>query len=390
MIERDPVAFFLGAGIHSGLGNGIHANLQALRRPPEPAPVHHNNLTAETLRIPYKLLANSSLANPEDRLGQVVHDVTEQALTEAGLTAQQRQNMGLFIGSSSFNIAVNEARFQYELAGMGPAVALRDPGVGNLADYLVETMGLRGADYSFNTACTASANALTAAVAQIQVGLIEYALVLGVELYNEVTAMGFHGLGLLSHSVMKPFDESRDGLVLGESVSALVIGRAPDDGAERFFLRGWANLSDNFSISTNSPDGSTVAAVMKQALDNAGISDREVDCLKVHGTASLSNDESEAAGMHRVFSRLPLLCALKPYIGHTMGACGLSELVLFYRALEAGFLVANPGISAVAGDLDVTLNQVCRAIAPGNFMLNYFGFGGNNTSLLISNKLQGQ
>ncbi len=382
-------AVFLGAGIHSSLGRGVDANLAALKSLPQAPTLLDNTVTDDTLQIPYKLLSALPLQDKQQRLYRVIDDVVEQALAEAGLSQQQRHHMNLYLGSSSFDIGMSEADYQRQLAGESescPALALPDPSMANLAYYLVRSLGIRGEDVSFNTACTASANALMTAVAHVEAGLVEHALVLGVELYNDVTALGFYSLDLLTRSVMRPFDSARDGLVLGEGVSALVIGRDPVDGRRRFYLRGGANLCDTYSITMSNVDGSAIAEVMTRALNNAGVSADEVKVIKVHGTASLANDEAESAGMHAVFSRLPSVCALKPFIGHTLGACGLNELILFYRAIDAGFLVATPGISADAGDLNVALNQRLRPVEPGCFMLNYFGFGGNNTSLIISNQ----
>jgi 3-oxoacyl-[acyl-carrier-protein] synthase-1 len=184
---------------------------------------------------------------------------------------------------------------------------------------------------------------------------------------------------------MKPFDRSRDGLVLGEGCSALVIGAKPRR-AQSFYLRGSANICDTHSISAAHPDGSTIARVIADALASASLAPADITAIKTHGTASLLNDEAEAAGMKRVFSQLPPLCALKPYIGHTLGACGLNELVLFCAAAERGFLIGTPGICASDSDLGVTLNQASKELPPGNYMLNYFGFGGSNTSLLVANE----
>ena len=213
---------------------------------------------------------------------------------------------------------------------------------------------------------------------------ISHALVVGVELFNVVTAMGFRGLQLLAGGVMKPFDRARDGLVLGEACSALVLGPEPH-GTGTFHLRGGATLCDTHSMSAANPDGSTVAAVMSQALTAAQLVPQQMSAIKIHGTASMLSDEAEVAGMRRLFADLPPLCAVKPFIGHSLGACGLTELVLFCAAVEQGFLIGTPGICAGDSDLGVTLNQQPRPLAPGHFMLNYFGFGGSNTSLITSN-----
>jgi 3-oxoacyl-[acyl-carrier-protein] synthase-1 len=183
---------------------------------------------------------------------------------------------------------------------------------------------------------------------------------------------------------MKPFDAARGGLVLGEGCSALVIG-AESDRERAFHLRGGANLCDIFGMSAANPDGSTVATVIRQALGAANLSEQRIAGIKTHGTASLLNDEAEAAGMRLVFSDLPQLCALKPFIGHTFGACGLNELVLFCGLAERGYFPGTPGVCAEPGDLDIRLHQKPAPIEPGVFLLDYFGFGGNNSALVIAN-----
>jgi 3-oxoacyl-[acyl-carrier-protein] synthase-1 len=307
--------------------------------------------------------------------------VVEEALNEAGLSPSEQRRMALCVGSSSFDISVSESLYREELAAGGGALPLRSSSCGHLAEIVRKRFGLQGEDYTFNTACTASANGLWYAARLIQAGVVDHALVLGVELMNDLTALGFLGLGLLTRSAMKPFDAGRDGFVLGEACSALVLGRGDPD---RFHWRGGANLCDTHSIVAASADGSAVAAVIEQALADAELESSAITAVKAHGTASPSNDESEAAGMLRAFATPPPLCALKPFIGHTLGACGLTELILFYRAVEEGFLIATPGIGDDPAALGVVLNQTERPVNAGHFMLNAFGFGGNNTSLVIS------
>lgn len=378
-------AAFLGVGIHSSLGKEINANIAGLKAPPTPPYLLPNTVTHEDINTPYKLLAQAPLENIAERSYKAVLDVIEQAFTDAELTSEQRQHVGLFIGSSSFDIPITEALYQQDLRLNDNALSLQDPSLANFAEHLIQALDLHGEDYSFSTACTSSANALIAASSHIEAGLIDYALVVGIELHNNITALGFHSLNLLTSSVMKPFDEQRDGMVLGESVSALVLGAPKNNNKPFFYLRGSASLSDTSSITATNPDGSMIYKVISDALANAKLNPSDIHAIKIHGTASLQNDEAEAAGMHQAFTELPKLCAVKPYIGHCLGSCGLTELVLFYRAAEAGFLIATPGIGAESGKLRVQLNQQFTSVPAGNFMLNYFGFGGNNTSLIISN-----
>jgi 3-oxoacyl-[acyl-carrier-protein] synthase I len=372
---------FLGAGLATHLGTGLAENLAALHRRPPSSQMLERRVDDRIEQIPYKLLRDFPLDDPEARLPAVVEAVVDAALREAGLRPDDRRKMALCVGSSSFDISVSESLYRKELAAGGHVLPLRSSSFANLAEAVRRRFALSGEDYSFNTACTSSANGLWYASRLVRAGAVDHALVLGVELMNDFTALGFLGLGLLTRSEMRPFDAGRDGLVLGEAVAALVVGRG-DDGA--FHWRGGANVCDTHSMVAACPDGAAISAVIEDALADAALAASDIAAVKAHGTANPANDDAEAAGMLRAFPVLPPLCALKPFLGHTLGASGLTETILFYRALEKGFLVATPGIGADAADCGVMLNQSERPMTRGHFMMNTFGFGGNDTSLVIS------
>lgn len=376
-------ACFLAAGITSALGTGVAAHLHALRRPPTAPQLVQRQLGAAQETVPYKLLADFPLAAIETRLMRSLDSVIEQALADVRLSAREQREMALFVGSSSFDISVSELHYQQAQQTRGAAIPLDgSPSFGKLTDALRQRFGLRGPEFSFNTACTSSANALWYATRLLETGSVRHALVIGVELINDMTALGFHGLGLLTPSGMKPFDTARNGLVLGEAASAMILGAGD---ARHWRLWGGANLCDTHSMSAANADGSSVAAVIRQALAEAGISPAQIGAVKAHGTASLLNDEAEAAGLLQVFHTLPPVCALKPFLGHTLGACGLSELILMWQAMtaEIPFLPATPNIGSNASELGLALNQTCITPPSGACLLNYFGFGGNNTALVM-------
>jgi len=375
---------FNGFGLHTTLGRGVAANVAALARGPQPPREVPVQFGPETRDIPYYVLADAPLSDLEARFARVLHDVIAEALEQANLTATQRRGMGFFLGSSCGDMPVLETQYRRDLQISHDALPmLQTSSLGNLANRLRAPFGIQGPDYSFYTACTASANALLAAANLIRLGKLEHAIVIGVEMFNAVTALGFSGLQLITREVMRPFDKRRGGLVPGEGCAAVVIS-AKDTGS-RWQLKGGANLCDTHSISATNPDGSAIAEVIHQAARASDVKPDEIAALKAHGTASLLNDEGEAAGLKRVFQQMPTLCALKPYVGHTYGACGIVELALFCSAVSEGVLPATPGICAGDSDLNLVLNQESRAQPPGNFMLNYFGFGGSNTSLVVAN-----
>jgi 3-oxoacyl-(acyl-carrier-protein) synthase len=377
--------YFTGAALHTSVAGTLGSHLAKMSEGPSGPAEITAEYAGKTQTLPYKVLADAPLRQLDVRLESVLEKLVGDAIAAAQLNVSEQRRMGLFFGSSSFEIGALEQQYCEALKEDAGALAMASSSsLGNLAARLCERFSLRGPDYSFNTACTASANALVYADAMIRSGQLDHALVLGVETYNSITALGFYGLQLLTPTAMRPFSPERNGLVLGEGCSALVLShraRSADD----FRLVGSGNLCDTHSMSAANPDGSTVAYVIEQALRRADLDASDIIALKTHGTASLLNDEAEAAGMRRVFAQMPPLTALKPFFGHTLGACGLNELLVFCAAAAEGFLIATPGVGVGDEKLGVSLNQRPLDVPRGHFMLNYFGFGGNNTSLIVSN-----
>ncbi len=376
-----------GSGLHTRLGRSgpdhsaqLKSGDASLLALPDPVKLE---LTDETVAAPYHLLDGQPLDALNVRLDNVLNAVVADALDSAGLDADARHNCGLWLGSSSGDIGLIEAAYSHALKTNINAQPLdwrccMDNVAANLrAEFELGIEGL-----TVNTACTAAANALLLAQAALATNRVDHALVVGVETFNTTTALGFNSLDLLTRDAMRPFDARRNGLVLGEAVAAVVISREPN-GA-RLSVLGGATLSDCHSISAANPDGSSIQAVMQMALDRAGVSAPEISAVKAHATASLLNDEGEAAGLKRLFGdAMPKLTTLKPYVGHTFGASGLAELLMLTACLDDGFWPGVPGVCETPGDLGIILPQSFSGPPDGPILLNQFGFGGNNTSLVV-------
>jgi 3-oxoacyl-[acyl-carrier-protein] synthase-1 len=381
--------WFSGSGIRSALGTGVAATVEALRRPPSPPAMLSVPLgggkEASREQVPYLGMPGAVDQDPAERLYGLIEGAAREAIAEAGLSAADLKTTVLLLGTSSLDISITEAAYAADIAaGVEAHPLMSNSSMGELGRNLAKRLGVGGGDVTINTACTASANALVYGERLVRTGRASHALVLAAETFNRITALGFKGLELLTPVGMRPFDKDRRGIVLGEACAALVVG--PEKRAGAFRLRGSSNLCDTHGVSAANPDGSTVAAVIGGALDAAGVSPADVVAIKSHGTASLLNDEAEAAGLKLVFGeRLPLVCALKPFVGHTFGACGVAELVMLCASVSAGFIPGTPGISAAPGDLGVDLTQGPTPVGSGHFLLNYFGFGGNNTALVVAN-----
>lgn len=305
----------------------------------------------------------------------------ETVLSRAGLSREERQRTGLFVGSSSFSAGYSEDTYlSKRAAGEPEPLLLETIGYDKMLEMLVVEHGFSECSFAYATACTSSANAMLYANRFIASGAIDHAVVLGYELFNRTTLLGFYGLGLLSQQgAMMPFDARRDGLLLGEGFGSLLLSREARSGTIVFC--GGASNTDHFSLTAANTDGSTIAAVMHEAMKKAGVDSDGIVGIKTHGTASLFNDEAETAGIDRIGCHDKKLFALKPYVGHTLGGCGAIEAILTTAALAEGWMPGNPGFST-DDTLSVVLNQDVIAAPPGGYLLNFFAFGGNNSCLV--------
>jgi len=388
-----------GAGITCALGNSLQECGVSLENP-MPAPQSLSlNYFEGPISMPWYGIRSEHELQSEIRFYQIVKTVVEQALNEAALGFDERERIPLFLGSSSFEVGVSEFRYRNALANKRLSQGqfcdthiypIQIASMGHLLGYLRRQIGLRGPDFTFGTACSASANALISAARYISAGRANHAIVLGVELYNLTTLSGFHSLQLLAQDQIRPFDINRQGMILGEGCAAVVLS-APDSlknsrsiSKQQIELIGGASLCDTTSITATNTDGESIASVIDTAMQGANLNKTDITWIKTHGTASQTNDLAEANGMHRVFSELPELFALKPYVGHTLGACGVLELVLCSLLIKQKRVPSTPGFSTIDPQLNI---EFCSADSlmkeHGIGLLNYFGFGGNNSVLVL-------
>jgi len=372
-----------GMGLSSALGIGVEAcTTQLLRGPVAPKAWTIASL-GETFTAPvYAIPDDQSLDDPLRAVG-LIERVVMEAVTAAGLTADELRTLPIFIGSSAYSLDRDAIRVDVDSAfaaiGVQPVVAHEQ-----ITTIVQRLLGSTQPSFAFQTACTSSANAIISAARMIALGWHKHALVLGVEIANLATVAGFGSLQLIA-SELKPFDRNRQGIVLGEGIGAVVLSAAKGNHAGLYIRGGGTNI-DTYRVTMSNPDGIVTATLTEQVLRRAGVSAETVAGIKAHGTGSPMNDSGEAAVVHRVFASPPPVCALKSYLGHTLGACGLNELVLLGVALKSGIFPATPGFEEVDPALNLTPTREPIPARDGHYLLNYFGFGGHNTVLLAEHR----
>lgn len=277
----------------------------------------------------------------------------------------------VFIASSSFQIGgIEEAGAPFKLPAANAGFALQIAG----------WLGLSGACSAYSNACISGFSAMDAAATLITEGMIDEALVIGVELANATTLAGFAAMELLSPSLCRPLDRDRDGLVLGEAVAAIRLSAQPSP----WRLAALRTGLDAHTLTGPDPGGEPLAALLNETLQAAAMTAANIDLVKLQAAGSPVTDLAEAQAIRQVFGpALPPLLSLKAALGHTLGASGIVELVALLACLEkdqfpatAGFHRPDPAFSMVF-PVDRSTRTVRRV------MLNLVGFGGGLASMVI-------
>jgi 3-oxoacyl-[acyl-carrier-protein] synthase-1 len=299
-----------------------------------------------------------------------------------------RRRVGVFLGTSTSGILETELAYRR-----------RDPGTGALpedfnyrgmhnsfsvADFTRRRLGLEGPAVVVSSACSSSAKVFGSARRMIEVGLIDAAVVGGVDSLCLTTLYGFHSLQLVSHLPCRPFDMARDGISIGEAAAFALLERVPENlNADAVMLLGIGESSDAYHMSSPHPDGRGAKAAMLQALETAGLQAADIDYINLHGTGTPSNDNAEARAVAAVLGSEVPGSSTKGATGHALGAAGALEAVICGLALQHGFMPAGLNTSAVDPSLGVRYLLENYHGKVGRAMSNSFGFGGSNCSLIL-------
>ena len=310
----------------------------------------------------------------------------QDGFLERALDARQRYGaarVALVLGTSTASIGATEEGYRHlDSDGRMPAELRRPPihAPHSLAGFVAEALGLEGPCLTVSTACSSSAKVFASAERLIRLGLADAAVVGGVDTLCDSVLFGFNALELVSPEPCRPFDQARCGISIGEAAGfALLerVGSAP--GAPR--LLGYGESSDAHHMSTPHPEGLGAELAMRDALARGGLRPEQVDYINLHGTASLKNDEVEAALIARAFPVNTRASSTKGFTGHTLGAAGILEAAIALLAIRHNLVPGNLGCTHPdeACGPQLALQSEQRAVNVA--LSNSFGFGGNNACL---------
>lgn len=324
-----------------------------------------------------------------NRLAQLA--LQQDGFEAAVAAARQRyspQRIGVLLGTSTAGILETELAYRH-----------RDPDTGalpaqfnyrtthnpySIAEFVRSYFHLAGPAMTISTACSSSAKVFATAQRLIDVGLIDAAIVGGVDSFCLTTLYGFASLQLTAPQPCRPFDIERNGISIGEGAAFILLERATaellDDGIA---LLGCGESSDAHHMSSPHPDGLGARQAMFNALRAAQLHSGAIDYINLHGTATPNNDSAEGCAVAGLFGDRVAASSTKGATGHALGAAGGVEAVICALALREQFIPA--GVNTRQCDPALPIDYVLEnRVQPLRHVLsNSFGFGGTNCSLIF-------
>ena len=359
-------------------------------------------LAAEVKGFNAKDYMDPKAARRMELFSQYAVAAAKEAIEDSGLDMSKEDPfmVGVSIGSGIGSMQAFEKSYKV-LLEKGPnrvAPLLVPMMISNMAAGNVSIQfGLKGKNINVVTACASGTHCIGEAFRSIQYGEADVMLAGGTEAsICEIGVAGFAALTALSTSedpmhASRPFDENRDGFVMGEGSGVVVLEsleHALARGAKIYAeVGGYGATCDAYHITSPAEDGSGAARAMINALKDAGMKPEDVDYVNAHGTSTHHNDLFEtkaiklALGDHAYKVKIN---STKSMIGHLLGAAGGVEFITCVKSIEEGFVHATAGLETEGEgcDLDYTKGEGV-AMDVNCAITNSLGFGGHNASLVV-------
>lgn len=259
---------------------------------------------------------------------------------------------------------------------------------GNCTQLMADHFGIFDEVTTLSTACSSAANAIMFGARLLKAGETDLVVAGGTEALSRFHLNGFNSLMILDHEQCRPFDATRAGLNLGEGAAFLVL-ESEEMAQQRkitphAYLTGYGNACDAFHQTASSENGEGAYLAMTEALAMAHLSAKDIQYVNAHGTGTPNNDQSESVSLKRVFSdEMPMVSSTKSFTGHTTSASGSIETVICILAMQHHFVPANLGWKNPMEN-GILPTMGAQNLDLENVLCNSFGFGGNDSSLVIS------
>ncbi len=316
----------------------------------------------------------------------------EEALRSFGIEYYPLEEVGVCLGAGAGGMFEAETYHREILLKGKSSPSLIFPFIPSFTtSRIAERFGFSGPRLTITTACSSSATSIGYGADLIRGGRCKAILCGGSDALCELTFGGFNTLRAMDPSPCKPFDRKRAGMSLGEGAAILILEgleEAIKRGAKIFaeFL-GYGIGGEAYHITAPEPNGFVEARVMKEAMEEGGISADQIDHINAHGTGTPLNDKVETIAIKKAFGErayaIPI-SSIKSMVGHCLGSAGAIEAVASILSIVYNFV--PPTLHHREGDEDCDLDYVpekSREKEVKVALSNSFAFGGNCTTLVF-------
>ena len=382
-----------GIGIVSSLGIGAEATTEALRkgstgiRTMRYLQSQHTELPVGEVPLSNEEMMQMLNATSEryvSRTALMGAIALREALHNAGIDADLKgKRVCLISGTTVGGMDMTERVFA-SADDNDLYYCVKHHDCGSSTEDMARLAGVEAECCTVSTACSAALNAIIVGSEMLKNDEADIVIAGGSEALSRFHLNGFNSLKILDDKPSRPFCATRQGLNLGEGTAYVVMTREEDAKGKGIYLAGYANRCDAYHQTASSPEGKGASLAMAAALRMAHLTPQDIDYVNAHGTGTPDNDRSESHALRTVFGEaLPPVSSTKGATGHTTSASGAIETVICILAMRNGFIPGNNGwrekddecIAPVAAVYAATLHHV---------MCNSFGFGGNDSSIILS------
>jgi 3-oxoacyl-[acyl-carrier-protein] synthase II len=394
--------FITGIGIICAIGNNVAETLESLLASRSGIgeitllkTVHKGVIPmAEVKMSTASLLAANGYAGHKDltRATLLGMMAAKEAILTAGIGEINRYKTGLISATTVGGMDRSEEFFAGFLSdpGKGHMIDIVNHDCGDCTERIAAHLGINGFITTISTACSSSVNAMMAGSNLIKTGQLDRVIVGGTDSVTKFTLNGFNTLMILDKTGCHPFDENRAGLTLGEGAAFLVLESEDVVSKENkkilAEISGYGNANDAYHQTASSPDGTGAFLAMSKALEMSGLKPGAIDYINVHGTGTQNNDLSEGVAMERIFGAdVPYFSSTKGFTGHTLGAAGAVEAVISVLSINNQTIFPNLNFSTPMKELKVApVRELLTGIDIVHVLSNSFGFGGNNSAVVLT------
>lgn len=391
--------FVTGAGVISAIGNGKEQTLDSLLScrcgiaPVQYLDTSLRHLPAgEVKASDMELMRMCGIPAQEagrfSRAALTAVPALREALSGAGLSGGMTAAVPFISATTVGGMDRTERSYPLDPDGTG---YIRYHDCGAVTDATASVCGPFAMQTTVSTACSAALNAIIFACGLIRSGQADIVVAGGTECLTRYHLNGFNSLRILDSRPCRPFDVSRAGLNLGEGAGYVVLESLRSVQARGVqplaAVAGYANRCDAFHQTASSEDGEGAYLAMTAALKDAALEASDIDYVNAHGTGTPNNDSSEGAALVRVFGKgkVPYVSSTKGFTGHTTSASGAVETVISLLAMQHSFVPASLGFACAPPGLGFTPEASCRTASLDRVMVNSFGFGGNDSCIILEN-----